>query len=439
MKKRIIVIALLAALCLLSGCQVRTVDQMYCLPRRPQSYNDLQMVIDKAMADMEFSAPRTGQHRQTVQMEDLDGDGMGEYLVFVRGNADKALQILLFSQQDGEYLLTDRVLCSGSSFDRVAYVQMDERPGMEVLVGCQLDGFVPKSAYVFSYTEGKLQQNLVTNYAELLTCDLDADSCRELMVLSAGTAESNTGAVVLYRMTDGTMERSNEAAMSGPMENLKRIAIGNLQGGIPAVFVGSTVEENAIITDIFALSDGTLVNVSASSESGTSVGTLRNYYVYADDMDADGEVELPALIPMKSVTQSAAADEQHLICWYSLGIDGKTEDKLFTYHNYAAGWYLCMEPGWIHRISVAQDEDGYHFYLWDDAYETAEKIFSVYVLNGQNREEAAQQDNRFVLCRTEMTVYAARMEVASGSLNITQEDLINSFYLIRQAWNTGET
>ena len=52
MKKRIIAFLLLAALFLLTGCQVRTVDQMYCLPRRPQSYNDLQAVIDAAMTDM---------------------------------------------------------------------------------------------------------------------------------------------------------------------------------------------------------------------------------------------------------------------------------------------------------------------------------------------------------------------------------------------------
>ena len=439
MNKRIFAFTLLAVLLLLSGCQVRTVDQMYCLPRRPESYNDLQLVIEDAMAKMEFSAPRTGQYRQTVQMEDLDGDGIGEYLVFARSNSDKTLQILLFSQREGKYLLTDRVLCSGSSFDRVVYAQLDDQPGMELLVGCQLDGLVPKSAYVFNYKEGKLQQHLVTNYAELLTCDLDADGCGELMVLSAGTAESNTGVVTLYRMVEGKMERSNESAMSGPVENLKRILTGNLLNGVPAVFVGSTVEESAIITDIYALRNGVLMNVSASSESGTSVRTLRNYYVYAGDMDEDGEVELPALIPMKTVSQSAIASEQHLIRWYSLGTDGESVDKLFTYHNYAQGWYMCLDPGWTHRISVEQDENGYNFYLWDENYTTAEIIFSVYILNGQNREEAAQLDNRFVLCRTEMTIYAARMEVASGSLEITQDDLINSFHLIRQAWNTGET
>ena len=439
MKKRIIAFLLLAALFLLTGCQVRTVDQMYCLPRRPQSYNDLQAVIDAAMTDMEFAAPRTGQYRQTVQMEDLDGDGIREYLVFARSHVDKSLYILLFAQQDGKYHLADSVSCAGSSFDRVEYVQMDHRPGMELLVGCQLDGLVPKSAYVLGYTSEKLHQYLVTSYAEFLTCDLDSDENKELMVLSADTAESNTGRATLYSMIGDTMERSNESPMSGPVENLKRIITGNLRGGIPAVFVGSTVEESAIITDIYALIDGALVNVSLSSESGTSVQTLRNYYVYAEDINSDGEVELPSLLPMKSVSQSPTAAQQHLIRWYTVGSGGETTDKLFTYHNYLDGWYMELDAQWTHRISVVQNGSNFEFYLWDENYQTAEKIFTVYVLTDPSREEAAQQDNRFILHKTDMAIYAARMEVASGALKITQEGLIQSFHLIRQAWNMGET
>lgn len=48
------------------------------------------------------------------------------------------------------------------------------------------------------------------------------------------------------------------------------------------------------------------------------------------------------------------------------------------------------------------------------------------------------ENNRFLLHKGGTVVYAARMEVASGALEITQADLVDSFRLIRQAWNTGE-
>ena len=47
--------------------------------------------------------------------------------------------------------------------------------------------------------------------------------------------------------------------------------------------------------------------------------------------------------------------------------------------------------------------------------------------------------DRFVLHRTESTVYAANLEVASASYGISKDGLINSFRMILQDWNTGET
>jgi hypothetical protein len=395
-------------------------------------------VIDEAMVGMDYSAPRNGEHQQTVQMADLDGDENREYLLFAKSDADKSLHILIFTQQDGKYLLKDTVDCTGSYFERVEYAQMDGKGGLELIVGSQLAGQIPKSVSVYNYGQGTINTVLTTNYTEFLTCDLDADQNRELMLLTPGTTEATKGVVTLYSMAGGMMERSNEVAMSAPSNMLKRIISGNLHGGIPAVFVGSIVEESTIITDVYALVDGVLTNVSLSGESETGTLTLRNYYVYADDIDGDTEVELPALIPMKPVDERSADNKQHLIRWFSIGLGGLTADKMFTYHNYAGGWYLELNPQWIHRLSVVQEGSAYSFYLWDENYENAELVFSVYALTGQNREEQAQQDNRFVLHKTETTIYAARMEVASGVLQISPEDLIKGFHMIRRAWNTGE-
>ena len=141
---------------------------------------------------------------------------------------------------------------------------------------------------------------------------------------------------------------------------------------------------------------------------------------------------------MRSLTQGENTQRQYLIRWYALDEDGSETDKMFTYHNYLDGWYLQLDAQWTHRITVSQDANTYAFYLWDEDYRTAQKIFSVLVLTGQNREEQAVQDNRFTVYKSESVIYAARLEVASGALCLTQNDLIESFHLIRQDWKTGE-
>ena len=259
----------------------------------------------------------------------------------------------------------------------------------------------------------------------------------ELLVLRPGV-DTEQGMAELYSVEDGVVERAKEIQMSGPTEKLKRVITGRLHGGRPAVFVATSVEENAIITDVYAMIGDVFTNISLSKDSGTSVQTLRNYYVYADDIDEDGEVELPSLITMKPLQQENKVDQQYLIRWYAIGEDGSETDKMHTYHNYLGGWYLQLDPAWTDRITVSQDGNVYAFYLWDENYLTSQKIFSILVLSEQDREEQAVLDNRFVVYKSESVIYAARLEVASGALCLTQNELIESFHLIRQDWKTGE-
>lgn len=432
---------LLAALLVLSlaGCAVQSLDDLYAPPKRSEEYDNLQSAMDSAMGDRQYCAPLSGEHQQTVQQADLNGDGVEEYLLFTKSGSEKPLQILIFRADGTEYHHVETVEGTGSAFDQVEYVQMDGAPGLELVVGRQVSDQVLRAVSVYSFASGQAEKLLSASYSKFLAVDLDCDTKTELMILRPGQTETENGIAELYGMENGSMERSAELSMSGPVDRLKRVITGKLSGGTPAVFVGTTVEESAIITDVYALVDGVFTNVSFSGESGTSVQTLRNYYVYADDIDSDGEVELPSLIDMEPVQQKSSSVRQYLIRWYALKPSGEEVDKMYTFHDFLGGWYLQLDAAWADRVSVEPSANAYAFYLWDDARTQAAKIFTVYAFTGQSREEQAVSENRFVLYRGESTVYAAYMEVASGSVHISQEDLINSFQLIRYDWKTGET
>ena len=93
--KRICLIALLIAALLLPGCAMRTVDQMYCLPKRTEDHNNLQVAVDAAMVDLEYCAPLSGENQQTLQSADLDGDGDDEYLLYAKGSSEMPLRIMI--------------------------------------------------------------------------------------------------------------------------------------------------------------------------------------------------------------------------------------------------------------------------------------------------------------------------------------------------------
>jgi len=429
---------MMAAL-VLFGCTMKTVEQMYCLPKRSQMYSNLQSAIDAAMPGLTYCAPLSGEHQQPIQMADLDGDGVDECLLFAKSNEEHPLRVLVFRNVDGNYELSETVQSNGSAFDQIEYVQMDNRDGVEVVIGKQVSDQVIRSVSVYSLRDNSVEQIISVNYSKFMTVDLDSDGLSELMILRPGLAETDNGIVELYGVEDSTVERSIEVNMSQPADKLKRMITGKLHDGKLAVYVASTVGDNALITDVYTLVNGTLTNVTFSSESGTSVLTMRNFYVYADDIDNDGVVELPSLMTMKPKANSSSDSQNQLIRWFAMNSDGTEVDKMYTFHNFLDGWYVQLEKQWASHLTVASRNNCYSFYLWDPEYKTVDPIFNVYAYTGQDREQAALENGKFVLYTSESTVFAASMEPGADLIKLTQDDVIYSFRLIQHDWKTGET
>lgn len=431
--------SLLLAVLLLSGCSMRTVDQLYCLPKRSEEYNDLQSVIDRHMGQMSYCAPLSGENPQSVQLADLDGDGVGEYILFAKGSAERPLQILIFRLGPEGYILSDTIESTGSAFDIVEYARIDDQLGVELVVGVQVSDQVARSVSVYRFFDGEAQLLLNTNYTRFLTWDMDADGRGDLVVLRPGESDGSAGVAQMYSYRSGIMERPNEVDLSGTVDKMKRVVAGKLQDGVPAVYVASAVDESSIITDVFALVDGMFANVSFSSESGTGVQTQRNYYIYADDIDGDGVMELPKLLTMISPSNAPLPERQYLIRWSAMDATGQMHPKAHSFHNYEGGWYLDLDSGWAERVAVLQRGDAFEFFLWDEDFGQAQKLLTVYAFTGEDREALSVLDNRAVLYESEETIYSVYLEVASASYGLTQEKLERSFHLIHADWKTGET
>lgn len=440
MKKRFWTAVVLMLALLLSGCAMRTVDEMYAIPKRSEAYSNLQSAIDSAMYGLTYCAPVSGEHQQSVQMADLDGDGVEEYLVFAQGNSAKPLQILIFRQMsDGTCRLSEVIESTGTAFERVEYVQLDDKPGVELVVGRRVSDQIPKSLAVYSFAKGNSEQMLLVGYSRFLTCDLDQDGLGELLVMLPGDVNGGQSAAVLYTARQGEVERSVEVAMSQDASRIKRMQLGTLQDGSPAVILSIVTDENAISTDVFVIKDGDFVNVTELEEKDTSIRTLRNYYVYAEDIDDDGIMELPQLISTKKISADGDNQQQFLIRWFAIDSDGRETDKLYTFHDYLGGWYLELTDAWAPRMTVAQNGAAYTFYAWDESYREADRLFTVTAMTGLRREEEAVTDGRFAIFRTEGVVYAGKLEDSAGVYDITEEKIINCFRLIQQDWKTGET
>lgn len=426
--------ALTLGITMLCGC-VMTVDEMYCLPRRSEGYTNLQSVMESAMGDMAFSAPISGENQQPVQMADLNGDGVEEVIVFAKGTQEKPLHIMIFSREAENYQLYAAIDTTGTAFDRVDYVQLDDAPGMELIVGRQVQNQILRSLSVYGFSGSAPERLLTAGYQRYLTCEMNGgDEKKEIVTLGPGAAETDPAAVQVYAMMRGQLALAGEARASVPMDQVKRAVSGKLSDGKRAVFVSGDLADEQIQTDVFALSSGGVDKVTRSDGESMSVGKLDGGVILPEDIDHDGRMELPELVALHRADQQ---QQEYAIRWYTLNSQGEDATWQYTYHNFSQGWFLELDEAAVPRMCVKQDGDGqYGFYLQEGR--DLQKLWTIYVLTGQDRSAQAAQDYRFVLMKTDTVVYAGELEDAARLMGVNDEQLQQAFHLIQSDWNTGD-
>ena len=220
-----------------------------------------------------------------------------------------------------------------------------------------------------------------------------------------------------------------------------RVRSTQLLGGRSAILVESTMNGTGIVTDILAWQNGKLANVTLDENSGVSEGTLRlSYALYCRDIDSDGVIDVPQPVPLPPTTEGTT---YYTIDWYSYYPGGSRRLVCTTYSNYTDSWYLVLPDSWKGKITLSREEgaSGERMIIFSTVSENGARdkdFLAVYTLTGEKREERASVGGRFMLSRSEETVYAARI-LTEDALPVSRQMLIDNFGLIYSEWITGET
>jgi len=427
----------------LSSCMTKSAGELYSLPRRSDQYVQLQQTINTIQeSGAEFSAPTSGTNRQSVQLEDLDGDGTKEAIAFFSVPGDeKPLKIIIFRSEDGEYSEAERIESEGATIESVTYTDMNGDGHMEIVVGCQISAGM---GILSLYTLRDLQATslLSTDYTEYSVCDMSTDGLSDLVVMKLSSSDK-FGSVVMYSMANDGELVSSTAHLSLGVESVQRMRTGFLSDRTPVIFIEGTVNGPAMVTDIFAWHQEALRNITVNPLSGISDDTVRTYNVYCTDINRDGVIEVPAPVQLPLSAPGAAA--YWTIDWYQYGAGGDRRRLFTTFHNYSDGWYLILPDGWrgnlsVHREDTVSGERKLVFSLLSEESGEYRDFLAIYALSGTNKEERLRLPGRFTLARKD-SIYAASFvtDPAELGLSLDADYLKENFGIIYSEWNTGET
>lgn len=456
-KKRIVPTLLAGLLCaLLSGCFFLPVDELYAVPQPPKDYEALQARLSEVVAQGgEYAAPLTGEMIQSVQLQDLDGDGKQEAIAFFRlSSEEKPLKIYIFRQVGEEYETFAVIEGAGTAINCVDYVQMDDEPFKEVVVSWQMTAQVHSLA-AYSVGPEQVEELVRTDYDGYRLFDLDQDNQQELVVFR--TAAEGVPQAELYDF-DGVLAKISEAPLSvgayvgadGTIKSdyLTGIQTGYLIDRVPALFASSSYGENGAITDVFAVQNGELKNVTLDPETGESGETVRFYtQVSPRDINGDGVMELPQPVPLTDYRITTDAVNFWLVHWRQFDTQGNATQIFTTYYNDRDGWYFILPDEWDNNLSLSRSdmagggERGVTFSYWPDPSGIPAPFLAIYKLTGTNRALRAREGERFVLfpenaldhLSESPTIYVAEFRNGWGS-GLTEDMVRERFSIIRTDW-----
>lgn len=456
MKKRLRLAALtILAAPALSGCFFRGADELYTVPRPSRDYEALQTQLGLVIArGGEYAAPLAGEMIQSVQLQDLDGDGKQEAIAFFRHTGEeKPLKIYIFRRFGEEYRNTAVIEGAAAAINSVDYVQMNDDPRKEIVVSWQMTTQVHSLA-CYSIETGQVEEILRTDYDGYRLCDLDQDSQQELVVFRT-PAEGIPQAE--YYDYDGALVLTGTAPLSAGAvtgadggvrsDYLSILRTGCLAGREPALFAVSSYRESGTVTDIFALRDGTFENVTLDRLTGESRNTVRFYTAVSErDVNGDGIMEVPQPVPLADYRITGDTISFWVIRWRQFDIRGNGTEIFTTYHNVRDGWYFILPDGWENKLVLSRSdqpgggERSVTFSYWEGNRETEPRPFlTIYKLTGASREARARRGSRFPLLKApgETAVsYAAELRDGWDS-GLVPEDVTARFDIIRTDWYSG--
>lgn len=449
MRKGIVGVAAVWALfLLLTGCFAWTPEDFYQLPKAPIGFENLMKQIsqtkkeleERYLATVEDVPPSVGDNTSTVQQLDLDGDGVLETAVtfFRVVGTETKIRIYFYTlQSDASYQVSHIVEGEGSSVYAVHYAEMNGSGNKELVVSWQMGADVYYLG-VYALNETEVTTMAMTSYQSYQILDLDRDGLMELAVVHLDR-DSQSNTVEIYNWNNSGLEEISQVPLSNGLSNIRTMKSNYLAGFVPALYISGDLADGSRVTDVIALKDGFVTNLSLDTQTWISKERVSVYKdVATNDVNSDYILELAH--PQQLPTYGSSGTFW-LIDWTQYDGEGHSREICTTFHNTTDGWYLIIPEEWKDKLTVYRNDSisGQRtviFALWQGEDKEPLPFMSIYKLTGDSRHLRATSGNRFILTEDSntSTVYAATF-YSAWDCGLDQNRLLENFRLIVSSWD----
>ncbi len=428
-----LVLSLVMTLC---SCSLTNGDYVAYMTA-PKAAGEMSAVADAfydfAGEKVTLSYPARGDYLSAFTLEDIDGDGLREAVVFYTSDKDEngvaPVHINIVDKRQGEWRSVADAVTTSNAVDMLSFADISGNGIKEMVVGLTSVTKNENSLNLYTYQDSRLSLMVQETYTDFILSDLTENGCDDLLVVNLKTAEKESTAK-LYTVSNNELLLNGAVYLDSNVTGYAKLQESTV-GGKKAVYIDAYKGTTSMVTDIVYVENGVLKNPFVTSADTENEFTLRSLAEPCKDYDGDGVLDIPFTRLLPGFELRVNSERAYLTIWR--GYDGALfHDKVCGYFNQADGYMMKYPTEWLDTVTITRDSSSHMltFGVYDPILGTVSS--ELVRIKRYTVEDYKQIDtSMFVeLGTNENYVYVARIVNTTSEYSVDGETLKSMFSLL---------
>lgn len=414
--------AALSGIVLLTGCSFgSSIDNLMTPPKLSVDQEQIYSALTAAAGtSISLKYPKSGKYLSAFIIEDIDGDGENEAVVFYEKTSlaveENTLRINILDQYGGKWRSVCDTPAEGTEIEKVIISKLGSNDRINLIIGSSLINRSEKKVAIYNYNfnVGTIEKTFSESCSFIDVTDLDNDDENEFLLL-AGSSTGMPAVAEAYKLDSEGIYHKYNCELSGSFTEFDSLSYGEIEGGRKGLYIDAASGTGYIQTDIVYMDGMGLNKVFATPEE--SLSTVRPTGCNSFDIDGDGILEIPVQTVSPGYEEVSESEQMKLTAWMFVNKDNRLEQKYSSYYSINDGYIFVFPEKWRNKVTVRRDaiNDEIVFCAYSDG-QTGRELMRIYCAeDSPSREDRIS--NGYMLLRTKgESAYLAYIPQNSGAL-----------------------
>lgn len=348
-----------ACLCtVLTGCTFgASIDTLMAPPKLSVEQEQIYSALtDAAGTAISLKYPKSGKYLSAFIVEDIDGDGGNEAVVFYEKNSlaveENTLRINILDRDGDKWRSVYDTPAEGAEIERVMISRLGSNDRVNLIIGTSLINRSEKNVSIYHYRNGEFEQTFFDSYSFIDVKDLDTDGENEFLRL-VGSSSGEPAAAEAYKLDSNGMYHKYAKELSGSFTEFDNISYGKTGSGRTALYIDAVSGTGVIQSDIIYMDESGLGKVFSAPEE--SLATARPSGCTSFDVDGDGNPEIPVQSIAPGYEEASESEQLRLTSWMYINAEDRLERKYTSYYSVNDGYIFVFPEKWNGNVTVRRD------------------------------------------------------------------------------------